>query len=603
MDAAVAGGEVAVGGNEFRSRVFAAVNADRDGPVARRLLQVAADPRPAVRLTALQLLSDLVASCGGEPVAEVASVAMTDADDAVRRAACWLFVASAGVDRAVAALWSVSDAVVRVALAEALWFEVWQRPDEDRWLRMVARMRRDAVPAVRFLGSLATLAVARCPDWSGLEAAIREDLEAAAAALGGEGGRSTRGAGQRWAAVLRRHDRDESAYLWVQRLLRPHEPARVRQAGLEIAAEAMRTWRAAPVRLTPALSAVLNEAPSAVRAAAVEVVCASLTATRLAAEHLVPLLTDPVLAPTAATALGGIGDPRAVPELLRMLRAGAPHPRLAGALAQVAPALSDPTEVVTTVREVLAEHRDPCHEGRPRQFCPAVAAVHAMAAIGPAAAAAVPALTARLRTAVDGGDPTAARLEVIALQAIGPSAKPAVPLLRALMTGHDRDADLATKAVLAITQDRSVADDYLDARPEHLRRCRIAPQLLTWLADHGGLTDRQVHQANHLFTQPGAMQLGAACALWRHSGPAEAPRLLAELPKYLDDDAFGPAAMRVLAAMGHTARPALADLDRLIESRHRVAVYLGDPDAEMRADEQLLHLAVTTRALISDTRR
>jgi HEAT repeat protein len=602
LDAAVASGDVVVGGNEFRSRVFAAVNADRNGSVVRRLFQLAVDPRPSVRLTALTLLNDVFAPAGGgDPVADVAAAALADPDDAVRRAACWLFVASAGVDRAAAALSSVSDPVVRVALAEAVSSELWQRPDEDRWPRLVAWMRRDGLPAVRFLGSLAALITAGPEGWAGLDAAVREDLDTAAGALGGEGGRSTRGAGQRWAAVLRRRDREEGSYSWVERLLRRHEPDRARQAGLDIAAEAMRTWRAAPVRLTPALSTVLVEPPSPVRVAAVEVVCASLTATRLTADHLVPLLAEPALSTTVATALGSIGDPRAVPVLLRMLRTGGHRPRLAGALAAVAPALSDRTEVVITARKALAGHRDPCHEGRSWQSWAAVVAVHALAAVGPAAHAAVPELTARLRAAVDRGDPAAARLEVFALQQIGPPAKPAVALLRPLMSGSDRDADLAARAVLAITLDRSVADDYLDARPEQLRRCRIAPHLLTWLADQSSLTDRQVRQMNHLFTQPGAMQVGVAATLWRHSGPAAAPRLLAELPKYLDDDAFGPTAMTVLGTMGRFARPALPHLDRLIESPHRTAVYLGDPDAEMRADEQLFDLAITTRTLVRDT--
>jgi len=94
------------------------------------------------------------------------------------------------------------------------------------------------------------------------------------------------------------------------------------------------------------------------------------------------------------------------------------------------------------------------------------------------------------------------------------------------------------------------------------------------------------------------MQVGVAAALWRHTGPPAAPTLLAELPKYLDDDTFGPAAMKALAAMGPHARPALSHLDRLIQSPHRVAVYLGDADAEMRADEQLLDAATATYARI-----
>ncbi|MFE9694527.1 hypothetical protein [Micromonospora sp. NPDC005806] len=57
--------------------------------------------------------------------------------------------------------------------------------------------------------------------------------------------------------------------------------------------------------------------------------------------------------------------------------------------------------------------------------------------------------------------------------------------------------------------------------------------------------------------------------------------------------------MKALAAMGLHAQPMIPALDRLIGSRHRVAVYLGDVDAEMRADEQLLQLALATRTKIT----
>jgi HEAT repeat protein len=596
LDAAVASGDVGVYGHAFRSRVFGAVGADRSGPVVRRLLALAADTRPSVRLTVLRLLNDLCPQTATwDPVAEVAAVAMRDPDEAVRRAAAWLLGASAGMDRAIAALFAAPDPVARVALAEAIWV---QRDHDDRWPEVVARMRRDDVPPVRFLGSLAALLTAGREHWPVLDAAVRGDLEPAAEVLGGVGDRISWGAGERWGTVLARRDREEESYDLVERLLRRHEPGPVRRAGVDIAAEAMRTWRAAPSRLTSVLSTALAEPASGVRGAAVEVLCASLTATRLAADDLAGLLGKPELSAAAATALGCIGDQRAVPALLRMMRAGEPHSRLAAALAAVVPTLPDPTSAIITARQVLACHHDPCHEGPPRHRYPAFAAVHCLAALGKAAACAVPDLTARLHAAVDHGDPSAARLEIFALQQIGPSAQRALPPLRELVAADGPTADLATRALLAITQDRSVADDYLDARPEQLRHCGIAPHLLDWLTDHGGLTDRQARQLDHLF-QPRAMQVQAAAALWRHTGPAAVPVLLAELPKYLDDDTFGPIAMKVLAAMGPFARPALPDLDRLIRARHRVTVYLGDADAEMRADEQLLDAATATYARIA----
>ncbi|MEH0824348.1 MULTISPECIES: hypothetical protein [unclassified Micromonospora] len=77
--------------------------------------------------------------------------------------------------------------------------------------------------------------------------------------------------------------------------------------------------------------------------------------------------------------------------------------------------------------------------------------------------------------------------------------------------------------------------------------------------------------------------------------------LLNTLPEYLDDEAYAQPAMKALAAMGPHAQPVIPVLDRLIASRHRAAVYLGDVDAEMRADEQLLQLALATRAQITTT--
>jgi len=142
-----------------------------------------------------------------------------------------------------------------------------------------------------------------------------------------------------------------------------------------------------------------------------------------------------------------------------------------------------------------------------------------------------------------------ADFEIHVLARIGPAAEAVVPLMRRYVAVGGPDADLAVRALLMITLDRAVADRFLAERPEQPRRCRIAPALLTWLADHGGLTDRQHRQLRHVFTQPGAMQVRTAGPLWRCEGPSVAGQLLEQLPKYVDDDAFGPEALRVLAAM------------------------------------------------------
>jgi hypothetical protein len=61
----------------------------------------------------------------------------------------------------------------------------------------------------------------------------------------------------------------------------------------------------------------------------------------------------------------------------------------------------------------------------------------------------------------------------------------AVPVLR------DYPTQGARSALLKITSDRAVAERYLAGCPEEPRRGRFASELLTWLAEHGGLTTRQ----------------------------------------------------------------------------------------------------------------
>ncbi|MFC8845378.1 MULTISPECIES: hypothetical protein [unclassified Micromonospora] len=569
--------------------------------VVRHLLARVADGSPDVRLTVLAVLADLCPQEGLWPAAaDAAAVALGDPDERVRRAAAWLFVAAAGADEGTLLLFGSSDPVLRTALAEALWLRMLQRGDHGhRWVDLVDRMRRDDHPAVRFLGACAGLLTADPTDWPRLDAAVRWDLAPAAEALGGEGGWISWRAGEWWAIVLRRRDREQDAYAAVAQLVRAGEEEGVRQSGLAIAAEAMRTWRAAPDRLAPVLSAVFTQRASAVRTEAVGVVCASLTATRLVADQLTRMLVEPAVSAEVAVARGCVGDSRAVPELLRLLGADDPPSRLGDALATVAAVSPDPAGLVQAARQVLAGHPEPCREEPHWHRCPARVAVRLLSALGPHAADAVPDLAARLADAMQRGVLPEARPVVGTLAAIGAAAAPAVPLLRRYAVSSDAAADLAVRALLTITGDRRIADDYLDARPARPRRCRIAPDLFDWLAQHGGLTDRQVRQLNHLFTQRGRMQASSAIAYWRHHGPPAAPTLLSTLPQYLDDDAFAPPAMKALAAMGPHARPVIPVLDRLITSRHRAAVYLGDADAEMRADEHLLQHALATRAQIT----
>ncbi|MGC5033630.1 hypothetical protein [Micromonospora sp. DT229] len=530
LDDALRTGEIGRYG-PARSRAFEAVERDRGGEVVRHLLVRAVDCSPDLRLTVLAFLTDLCPQSDRWPmVAEAAAAALNDPDERVRRAAAWFYAAATDANETMLRLFGSADPITRTALAEASWLQLLQRSDHgDRWGDMVERMRRDQLASVRFLGACAALLTADPPDWPMLDIAVRADLVPAAEALGGEGGRISRYAGEMWAIAFTRRDREQDAYATVARLVGAGEGESVRQAGLAIAAEAMRRWRAAPTRLAPVLSAVLTEPPSAVRTAAVDVVCASLGATRLLADQLTSMLAEPAMSTTIAVALGCVGEPRAIPELLRLLRRENPHPRLADALATVATAAPDPTPLVQTARQTLADHPKPCHEAP--HGCPALVAAY------------------------------------------------------------------------RLTGDRRIADDYLAARPEKLRRCRIAPDLFDWLAQHGGLTDRQVRQLNHLFNQRGWAQARSATAYWRHHGPSVAPLLLSTLARYLDEQAYAQPAMKALAAMGPHAQPVVPVLDRLIAARHRAPMYLGNADVEMRADEELVQLALATRAQVTATPR
>jgi hypothetical protein len=212
-----------------------------------------------------------------------------------------------------------------------------------------------------------------------------------------------------------------------------------------------------------------------------------------------------------------------------------------------------------------------------------------LAAFGPAAAAAVPELVARL----EGAENDTPDLAFHVLGRIGPAAAAAVPFLQQYR------ARGATSALLKITSDRAVAERYLAGRPEELRRDRLAAQLLTWLAEHGGLTIRQHRQLRSLFQVAGYTQVESAGALWLQEGPAAADALLAVLPQYLSDNVHGPKALLVLTAMGSHARPVLDRLDDFITSPRRAEFHIGDRDTEMRTDEMLLAATVTARERIA----
>ncbi|SHN14215.1 HEAT repeat domain-containing protein [Cryptosporangium aurantiacum] len=575
LEAGIVSGDVLVVGSDAREHILHFVRADRDGLMTRRLLSFTTDRRASVRRTIFELLDQLWGRDSGWPlVADAAEPALRDVDAVVRRAAATLLVNTAEPDRAMAALCASTDPVVRIALMDAMpWHRVAGRQ------AILQRLQSDPVPAIRLLANVATLSEDDPAAWPALDAAIRADLDASAAVLDVPGSR-LQTAGRLWARALIRLDREDDCCSWARRLAKPGEGPQVRLEGVRLAVAAMREWRAAPGRVTPILTGTLGEGPSEVRSAALNALAASLTASRLAADDLATVMDDPELGAVAATALGSVGDHRAVPSLVRLMLSDSDEPRLAEAFRAVARADADPGAPVTAARQMLAAHPDSCAPDLPMQV---------LAAFGPAAATALPELIARLR----GAENDTPDWAFYVLGRIGPAAAAAVPELRQYR------AQGATLALLRVTSDREVAERYLAGRPDEPHRGRFESELLTWLAEHGGLTVRQHKQVRSLFRAPGFEEVESARALWLHEGPAVAPELLEVLPKYLSDDRYAAKALRVLAAMRPHARPVLDQLDQLVSSRHRIRFNIADLDAQMRADEMLLAATLAARNQIA----
>ncbi|MGC4747057.1 hypothetical protein ACLQ28_15570 [Micromonospora sp. DT201] len=578
LEVGVVSGDVLVPGSDVRSHIWHWVKADRDGPMTRRLLTFTTDRRLSARRTIFELLHQL---CFQNPhwllVADAAESALNDVDPQVRRTAATLLVGTAEPDRAMSALAASTDPVVRIAFVDAMpWNKVAQHQT------ILERLRSDLVPAVRLLANIAVFSRDDPAAWPALDAAILADLELCAGVLKGPGIRLEQTGGERWARALTGLDREQDCYAWAERLTNRSASPQVRLEGVRMALAAMREWRAAPGRVTPMLTGLLQDEMPDVRSAALHTLAASLTASRLAAGELAAVLDDPELGAVAATALGSVGDHRAVPHLVRLMLSGSGEPRLAEAFKAVAQAGADPHASVAAARQILAALPDSCSPALPMRV---------LAAFGPAAAAAVPELIARL----EGAENDTPDCAIYVLGRIGPAAGAAAALLQQYPTQG------ATLALLKVTSDRAVAEQYLAGRPEQPgRRDWIASALLTWLAEHGGLTARQHKQLRSLFRGPSFGQLKSARALWLHDGPAVAAELLEFLPKYLYDDLYGRRALRVLAAMGSHARPVLDRLDRLVASRHRAGMNIGDVDAEMRADEMLHAAAIAAHREIAE---
>jgi len=170
-------------------------------------------------------------------------------------------------------------------------------------------------------------------------------------------------------------------------------------------------------------------------------------------------------------------------------------------------------------------------------------------------------------------------------------------LRRAAQTGPRRD--LATLALTRITGDRRYAETYLDQHAGSWRAgWRVAPAMLAWLVEHGGLADRHEAQLDERFAHPMSAQSMTAWAMWRLRGPAAAPALLRELPRYLDDDGYARGVFPALADMGRHAAPLLPLLDAAIDRPTRRSFNVPTADDAMYQDEILLERASETRAAI-----
>ncbi|MFI8434515.1 hypothetical protein ACIGJO_12325 [Streptomyces sp. NPDC079020] len=227
LDEAVACASATTPAHPSRVAVLDAVRADRSGPVAAWLLQLADSDDPFVRRETLLLLQSLVHDGPWPRAAEAATVRLTDPDEAVRREAARLLVRAGRDD--LAALAELTDPVARTALAEALG-------------GAVGHLRGDASASVRFLAHLETLRTAPPAHRPAVDAALFADAR--------EAGQHVEGMGERWGRVLYGLRRERHTYDVVARLL--DDPA-TRDTGAGLARSACHAWRAAPVELVPLL--------------------------------------------------------------------------------------------------------------------------------------------------------------------------------------------------------------------------------------------------------------------------------------------------------------------------------------------------------------
>jgi hypothetical protein len=587
---------------DARSALFTAVREDRDGPVARVLFSYCEHPDAEARCRILQLLTDM--TWGAQPwhaAAERARLCLGDPDAAVRRSASWL-LGTADPDRVLGLVGesdSPLDPVARLALVEAAFSGYWDRTG-DAALTLAKSLRTDPDDAVRLRAALAAIRVAPQEQWPMWEDLALSCLPSAGERLGGPGSRLAVRPGWWWSLALVRQDREEAAYTWASRLLADPSPV-ARLAGVDIARGALRRWRAAPDRLSLLLSAIVGDTDAMVRAEALRSICASLDASRLCADALAGLLEDPELRTEAAMGLGRVGDQRAAPVLSGLVSAGFMARGFVEAVEGVVRASTDAALWVDAVHRALHPADELCSEDRQRSGCPLAGALTAAASLGAAAAPLVPDLVCLLDAPTPPSHSCRAwprRRTVDVLAAIGPAASSATP---ALLRCVERDdlADACAAALVDVSGDRTHAEHRLDQLPDTVRAMRSALQLMERLHTHGGLTPRHAERLQRTAQNPRRLHPHALRLLWNVQGPGVARLLLEVVPDYLTDDVFGWEACDLLADMGPLARQAIPALDAVAHRRTRIGVNTGDEDEELRIDERLALAARTALERLS----
>ncbi|WP_405495967.1 hypothetical protein [Streptomyces sp. NBC_00096] len=574
-----------------RSAVFDAVRRDGEGPEARRLASLAAGARGDVRLRVLRLLTDLASVAEDRTAAARTALSLlADPDEAVRRAAAWLLT-EADRARAEQLLTTpgdgprASDPVARLALAEALLVR-----DGDG---LADRLRTDPDPAVR-------LRAAPAPDGE----AVLADLDAAGLRIGGPGSRIDWRIGTVWGLRARRSDDEDTCSARVAELaLRPTAAARI--AAVDLAAQAMRHWRAAPAALVPHLRPLLADPRAGAVAACV--LGASLEATRLCREELAGRARDGA----ATLALARIGDVRALPGLCRMVRDGSSGSSESSgwAVTEAAEGLAGvPGADLAPLVAAAVAALDGTGPGPGSGPGPgpgsgsgdADPALGVLAACGAAAAPAVPALV-RMLAGLTGGGSSHGRVSRLvaalgaigpaaaaALGAIGPAAAAALPLLDAIpANGPGTRGGHTAMALIRISGDRRRAEGVLARLDDRPRGIVVAARVLEWLSANGGLEPHHVARLRENAARGDSAHPRLLATLWQHAGDEPAGPALDGFLAHLVRDGFGPYVCGVLAALGPAAGPAVPALRAAAEQRVRVPMYTGDEDRDMREDERL----------------